>query len=126
MLLGLLLLGKSSDPLMKHLANKHNDGKLKPEYRLPILIYAGPTIPLGLFIYGWTAQYQVSFPPYHFSSRKARQLLMRDPAQIQWAVPLLGTLFVGVGLIACFMCINTYLVDTYVSCPPKPTSSTQS
>ncbi|KAI7220293.1 MFS general substrate transporter [Hortaea werneckii] len=90
MLLGLAILGKTSDPLMQSLARKHNDGKVKPEYRLPMLIYAGPTIPAGLFLYGWTAQYH-----------------------IQWAVPLLGTLFVGIGLIAAFMCINTYLVDTF-------------
>ncbi|KAI6791545.1 MFS general substrate transporter [Hortaea werneckii] len=90
MLLGLAILGKTSDPLMQYLARKHNGGKVKPEYRLPMLIYAGPTIPLGLFLYGWTAQYH-----------------------IQWAVPLLGTLFVGMGLIAAFMCINTYLVDTF-------------
>lgn len=28
-------------------------------------------------------------------------------------MPLLGTLFVGIGMIAAFMCINTYLVDTF-------------
>ena len=60
MLLGLAILGKTSDPIMKSLAVKHNDGKLKPEYRLPLLMYAGPCIPIGLFLYGWTAQYQVS------------------------------------------------------------------
>ncbi|KAK4951834.1 hypothetical protein LTR10_009754 [Elasticomyces elasticus] len=89
-LLGLAILGKVSDPIMKHLANKHNGGVLKPEYRLPMLMYAGPFIPVGLFIYGWTAQYKV-----------------------HWIVPILGTLFVGIGLIAAFMCINTYLVDTF-------------
>ena len=53
-------------------------------------MYAGPFIPIGLFIYGWTAQYEV-----------------------HWFVPIIGTTFVGVGLIACFMCINTYLVDSF-------------
>ncbi|KAK4546145.1 hypothetical protein LTR36_002282 [Oleoguttula mirabilis] len=90
MLFGLAVLGKLSDPIMQRLAAKHNNGKIKPEYRLPMLIYAGPFIPAGLFLYGWAAQYQ-----------------------IQWAVPLLGTLLVGIGLIAAFMCINTYLVDTF-------------
>ncbi|KAK4561157.1 hypothetical protein LTR86_005112 [Recurvomyces mirabilis] len=89
-LIGLAVLGKISDPIMKYLAKKHNGGKLKPEYRLPVLMYAGPTIPVGMFIYGWTTQYH-----------------------IQWAVPLFGTLLVGLGLIAAFMCINTYLIDTY-------------
>lgn len=64
MLLGLAILGGASDPLMQSLARKHNEGKVKPEYRLPMLIYAGPTIPAGLFLYGWTAQYHVSrIPP---------------------------------------------------------------
>jgi len=89
-LLGLGFLGFTSDPLMKRLANKHNNGVIKPEYRLPILIYAGPCIPIGLLIYGWTARYTV-----------------------QWVVPIFGTLLVGIGLIAAFMCINTYLVDTF-------------
>ena len=90
LLLGLVVLGTCSDRIMKALAKKHNGGKIKPEYRLPMLMYAGPFIPVGLFIYGWTAQNGV-----------------------QWAVPLLGTGFVGIGLIAAFMCINTYLIDTY-------------
>ncbi|KAK4500100.1 hypothetical protein PRZ48_008286 [Zasmidium cellare] len=88
--IGLAVLGFTSDRTMTMLAKKHNDGVIKPEYRLPLLMYVGPCLPLGLLIYGWTAQYH-----------------------IQWAVPLLGTLFVGVGLIACFMCINTYLVDSF-------------
>lgn len=89
MLLGLGVLGFSSDRIVKHLAAKNN-GVLKPEFRLPPLMYAGPLIPVGLFIYGWTAQYQT-----------------------HWVVPLFGTLVVGVGLIAAFMCINTYLVDCF-------------
>ncbi|CAK4015666.1 MFS general substrate transporter [Lecanosticta acicola] len=87
--IGLGVIGGSSDRMMNYLAKKKGGG-IKPEYRLPLLMYAGPFIPVGLFIYGWTAQYHV-----------------------QWAVPLLGTLFVGVGLMGCFMCINTYLVDTF-------------
>lgn len=96
--MGLAVLGATSDRLAKALALKDQkrdggtggDGKIKPEYRLPPLIYAGPLIPIGLIIYGWTAQYHM-----------------------QWAVPIFGTLLVGIGLIACFMSINTYLVDTF-------------
>lgn len=90
MLVGLFILGTFSDKIMKALANKHNNGVLKPEYRLPMLMYSGPFIPAGLFLYGWAAEYT-----------------------IQWAVPLLGTMFVGLGLIGAFMCINTYLIDAY-------------
>ena len=90
MLVGLAIVGVFSDKLIKHLANKHSNGVLKPEYRLPMLMYSGPFIPIGLFIYGWTAQYNV-----------------------QWAVPLLGTMFVGVGMLGAFMCLNTYLIDAF-------------
>ena len=62
MLVGLAILGSTSDRLMQYLAKKHNDGKIKPEYRLPMLMYFGWTVPLGLFLYGWTAQYKVSGP----------------------------------------------------------------
>lgn len=89
MIIGLVILGTISDPLIKRLSAK-NGGVMKPEYRLPPVMVLGFFIPVGLFIYGWTAQYH-----------------------IQWAVPLLGTLFVGVGLIAAFMCVQTYLVDAF-------------
>ncbi|KAK6436337.1 hypothetical protein LTR95_007468 [Oleoguttula sp. CCFEE 5521] len=90
MLGGLGLLGATSDRIMKRLAAKHSNSVLKPEYRLPPLMYGAPFIPAGLFIYGWTAQYNV-----------------------QWAAPIFGTLLVGVGLIAAFMAVNTYLVDAF-------------
>lgn len=90
MLVGLFVVGGLSDPVIRRLADKHNGGVLKPEYRLPMLMYSAPFLPAGLFLYGWTAQYN-----------------------IQWAVPLFGTLLVGVGMIGAFLCINTYLIDAY-------------
>jgi MFS family permease len=90
MLLGLVVVGIYSDKIIKMLANKHSNGELKPEYRLPMLMYSGPFIPAGLFIYGWAAQYEV-----------------------QWAVPLFGTLLIGVGMLGAFMCLNTYLIDAF-------------
>ncbi|GAB7344031.1 hypothetical protein MBLNU457_1953t1 [Dothideomycetes sp. NU457] len=90
MLLGLAFLGFISDRLSKKLAAKNNNGVMKPEYRLPPLIVGGFFIPVGMFIYGWGTD-----------------------KQVQWAVPLLGTLFVGMGIIAAFMCIQTYLIDAF-------------
>lgn len=89
MLLALLVLGSTSDRLSMYLKKK-NGGEMKPEYRLPPLIIGGPFIPIGLFIYGWTAD-----------------------KHVQWAVPLLGTLFVGIGMLAAFMCVQTYLIDAF-------------
>ena len=47
-------------------------------------------IPIGLFIYGWTAYYHV-----------------------HWIVPIIGTSLVGLGLLFTFMPIQTYLVDAF-------------
>lgn len=59
-MLGLAVLAVFSDTVMQRLANKHSNGIVKPEHRLPMLIYSGPVIPVGIFLYGWTVAYQVS------------------------------------------------------------------
>ncbi|KAG8623341.1 hypothetical protein KVT40_008317 [Elsinoe batatas] len=89
-IIGLFILGSTSDKLCQHLAKKHNNGILRPEYRLPPLMYGGVTVPLGLFLYGWATQYT-----------------------LYWPIPLAGTVLVGLGIIQTFMCIQTYLVDTF-------------
>ncbi|KAI4719142.1 MFS general substrate transporter [Aureobasidium sp. EXF-10727] len=89
MFVGLILTGASSDRILKKLTAANNNVS-KPEFRLPPLMVLGVFMPIGLFIYGWTAQHH-----------------------IQWAVPMLGTLFFGIGLISCLICIQTYLVDTF-------------
>lgn len=89
MFMGLILVGASSDRILKRLAAR-NSGGMKPEYRLPPLVFLGVLMPIGLFIYGWTAQHR-----------------------IQWAVPMFGTLLFGIGLIACMICIQTYLIDAF-------------
>ena len=85
MLIGLFIIGGSSDRLLKRQAAKH-DGELKPEYRLLPLMGTCWLIPIGLFIYGWTVQFHE-----------------------QWAIPLFGTLLFGVGIIAVLICIQVRL-----------------
>jgi MFS family permease len=63
---------------------------MKPEYRLPMMIPGAALIPAGLLIYGWTAKYHV-----------------------HWIVPIMSTALIGIGNMAVFMCISTYLVDAY-------------
>ncbi|KAF1982316.1 membrane transporter [Aulographum hederae CBS 113979] len=90
MIIGLGVIGAASNRIIQQAMARGE--LLKPEMRIPLkltLLGAIP-IPVGLFIYGWTAQNHV-----------------------HWAVPLLGTLFVGFGLICLFMCIQTYLVDAF-------------
>lgn len=91
MFAGLAFLSWTSDRTLLRLGSKHN-GELKPEFRLPPLMYTAWTLPLGLLIYGWTAEYK-----------------------IHWAVPLLGTAFFGAGQVLNFMVITTYLVDTFTT-----------
>ena len=78
MILGMVAFGAASDRILKA---KTKNGEMKPEYRLPPLIPGSFCIPIGLFIYGWTVQYHE-----------------------QWAIPLFGTLIVGIGIIAVFVC----------------------
>ncbi|KAH6672043.1 multidrug resistance protein [Halenospora varia] len=89
MMVGLVSFGLVSDKLMKKMTAK-NGGKMKPEYRFPPMIPASFLIPIGLFLYGWTAKFGV-----------------------QWVVPIIGTGFVGAGLIGAFMPISTYLIDAF-------------
>ena len=86
-LFGLLIFGSLSDRIVKRMSAK---GEMKPEYRLPPLIPGSLVIPMGLFIYGWSAE-----------------------KHTHWIVPIIGTLFVGLGLLATFMPIQTYLVDAF-------------
>ena len=86
-LIGLAVFGTVSDRLIKHLAK---GGEMKPEMRLPPLIPGSMLIPIGLFWYGWSAQ-----------------------EHIHWIMPIIGTCFVGMGLIAAFMTIQTYMVDAF-------------
>ncbi|EXJ78950.1 hypothetical protein A1O3_08450 [Capronia epimyces CBS 606.96] len=85
--MGLFLFGAVSDKTVKKLSAT---GGMKPEYRLPPLIPGSLMIPIGLFWYGWSAK-----------------------AHIHWIMPIIGTSFVGFGVLATFMPIQTYLVDAF-------------
>jgi hypothetical protein len=67
-----------------------NDGKGLPEYRLPTLFITSWFIPIGLFWYGWSAQ-----------------------AKLHWIMPVLGTVWFGLGVVSSFVAIQNYLVDGF-------------
>jgi hypothetical protein len=83
-LIGLVLLGATSDRLLKYLTAK-NGGTPKPEYRLPPMIPGTFFVPISLFIYGWTAYYKV-----------------------HWIVPIIGTGFLGVGMLIAFVSLTGF------------------
>jgi MFS family permease len=105
--LGLGFFGTMSDRGLKK--KKEAGLEMKPEHRLPLLIPGVFCVPIGLFIYGWTVKFHIF-----------------------WFVPIFGTAFVGIGLIATFvssflplaeslcklthisqMPIQSYLVDAF-------------
>lgn len=62
----------------------------RPEFRVPMMVPGAVMTPVGLLIYGWSAQYHV-----------------------HWIVPNIGVVIMAAGTIVCFQCIQGYLVDTY-------------
>ena len=82
MFTGLGVFGFLSDRLLK---KKAGQGEMKPEYRLNLMLPGAVCIPIGLFIYGWSAEYGV-----------------------HWFVPIFGTSFVGMGLIGTFVRPDRY------------------
>ena len=71
---GLVFCGVVSDRLVKTLT-KRNGGAAKPEYRLPAMFIGALIVPIGLFLYGWTAE-----------------------KKVHWVLPIIGTGFLGFGL----------------------------
>lgn len=67
-----------------------NGGKGEPEFRVPMMVLGSLLTPAGLFWYGWSAQ-----------------------SKAHWAIPDVGVAIFGAGVIMCFQCIQTYLVDAY-------------
>lgn len=90
-LLGLVFVGYLSDKLVKQ---AKENGQQSPEARLNLKLTVPTTLalPIGLLIYGWTAQNRV-----------------------HWIAPMLGTGVLGFGMIGIFMVIQTYLVDAYTT-----------
>lgn len=80
MILSLGIMGVVTDRRIK--AKQLAKIEVKPEDRIPIdIVLTGAlSLPIGLFIYGWTVQFKV-----------------------HWIVPLIGTAFVGFGLLIIFV-----------------------
>ncbi|KAL8892891.1 MAG: hypothetical protein Q9205_005556 [Flavoplaca limonia] len=87
--LGAQILSPLNDRIYRILKKK-NDGVGKPEYRIPIMIPGSVLVPIGLFIYAWTAQYNT-----------------------HWIGPNIGAAIFAAGAIAGFQSVQTYLVDAY-------------
>ncbi|KAI0164664.1 major facilitator superfamily domain-containing protein [Xylariaceae sp. FL1272] len=69
---------------------RKNGGPGRPEYRVPLMIPGALLVPIGLVIYGWTAEYKT-----------------------HWIAPNIGTFLFSAGTIIGFQCLQSYLVDSY-------------
>jgi multidrug resistance protein len=77
------------DTVFNYLTEK-NDGKSKPEFRLPLANIGSILIPISLFWFAWTVQYKV-----------------------HWFVTILSTFFYGIGQVVIFNSTQNYYIDAF-------------
>ncbi|KAI5865180.1 MFS general substrate transporter [Durotheca rogersii] len=90
MVIGVAAFGQLTDYMVRR--HQAKGDPLTPEVRLaPVLtVPTGVAIPVGLFLYGWAAEYYV-----------------------HWIVPMLGVLIMSMGMMGVMFCVQNYLLDTY-------------
>ncbi|KAK5115821.1 hypothetical protein LTR85_009415 [Meristemomyces frigidus] len=77
------------DTVYNRLAEK-NDGKAKPEYRLPLANIGAVFIPMALFWFAWTVQ-----------------------AHAHWMASISATFFYGIGQVMILNCTQNYYIDSF-------------
>jgi MFS family permease len=90
---GLFIGTQTCAPTQDHIyryLKKRNNGVDRPEFRVPLMVPGALCVPIGLFIYGWSAQ-----------------------AKTHWIVPNIGSAIFGGGMVTGFQCTQTYIVDSY-------------
>ncbi|ATZ54111.1 hypothetical protein BCIN_10g01310 [Botrytis cinerea B05.10] len=86
--IAMLLYAMVSDRYIKY--KKSQEGHLKPEHRLPLMLLGAIVLPIGLFLYGWSAE-----------------------KHVHWIVPIIGTAIVGFSFILSILPTENYLVDVH-------------
>lgn len=87
--LGTQIAAKTADRIYKSLKAK-NGGVGRSEFRVPLMFPGAIMVPVGLLIYGWSAQFRV-----------------------HWIVPNIGTAIFAAGNQLVFQNCQTYIVDSY-------------
>lgn len=88
-LIGTQIAAKFADRIYKKLKAKNNDIG-RSEFRVPLMFPGAAMVPIGLLIYGWSAQFKT-----------------------HWIVPNIGTAIFAAGNQLVFQNCQTYLVDAY-------------
>lgn len=87
--IGTQIAAQFADRIYKYFLKKHQ-GESKSEFRVPLMFPGALMVPIGLLIYGWSAQYKT-----------------------HWIVPNIGTCIFAAGNQLVFQNCQTYLVDAY-------------
>ena len=80
-----------SDRIYHRLKSK-NDGVGKPEFRIPVMFVSSMLVPIGIFVYAWTAQFKAF-----------------------WLWPNVGIFIICGSMIVSFQSMQIYLVQTYTT-----------
>ncbi|KAI1090380.1 MFS general substrate transporter [Rostrohypoxylon terebratum] len=86
--LGAQVCAPLQDRVYAYLKQRYGHGQ--PEFRVPMMVPGAVLIPVGLLIYGWTAEYKT-----------------------HWIGPNIGAVLFAAGAIICFQCLQGFLVDSY-------------
>ncbi|KAB8217697.1 major facilitator superfamily domain-containing protein [Aspergillus novoparasiticus] len=87
-IVGLCIYGLVSDRYVKH--RRTIEGESKPEHRLPLMIFGTAMLPIGLLLYGWSAE-----------------------KHVHWIVPLVGTGIIGCSMLLTKLPTENYLIDAF-------------
>lgn len=75
----------------RYICRKDAVGRADPELRLENCCVGAVFLPIGLFLFGWTASYD----------------------NVHWAVPCVGGIFMGFGTSIVYICCILYIIDGY-------------
>ena len=89
-LLGAIVVGKTADKIAAAQAARNFGRPNSPESRLFLLALLAPCVPIGLLWTGWAMQ-----------------------NKIHWAVPQVGALPLGIGLVGSSLAAQLYMMDAY-------------
>ena len=76
--------------LDRYVNRRKCQGGMKPEHRLPPMVFGGLLVPVSLFWYGWTVE-----------------------SHIHWIVPIIATAILGIAVISTLIPAFSYLVDAF-------------
>ncbi|KAI1382034.1 MFS general substrate transporter [Hypoxylon crocopeplum] len=89
--LGAQVCAPLQDRIYISLKRRYGGGTVgRPEFRVPMMFPGAFLVPVGLLVYGWTAEYKT-----------------------HWIGPNIGAMLFAAGAIIGFQCLQGYLVDTY-------------